>query len=360
MLNRKEKGNTQQGQNTLDVSISDDCYPKELRAKFEDGPNKKFGPWALDLVRIGSMLARVDPDPPITVALSLPTLDFAGPLIAAGFIAKRVQQELCNSDIADLSSSDRSQLFRQLCLLPHGTPLFLRISSGKMVYAVFERVEMVHGQRWAVIRYQGESKGALSQYINENNVDSVFFTIGINDKTTEARIGSRVNVRLGLARAFVPNTLVLRQLILRSSADCALIGVIQTLSRELSKAEISARVYDDMLAVGTLQDIVRVRALIQPEEASRTELFTAKSKAQNISQYNPALAIYCGSTAYVTQAERIPKAHHVALLNPVERNFDVGVAALNNAFLNKLSEKIDIDWPIPKGAVAMIFQRRYS
>ena len=58
-------------------------------------------------------------------------------------------------------------------------------------------------------------------------------------------------------------------------------------------------------------------------------LFAVKAKAKETAQWSPGLAIFCGSSAYLSQVARFPGAHHAALLSPTERNYESAVNALN-------------------------------
>ena len=78
------------------AGLTNDC-PTGLSFRTENGRDVEAGPWAQDLVRVGRMFALAEANPPMTLALSLPVLDFAGPLVAAGFIAERAQRRFDNS-----------------------------------------------------------------------------------------------------------------------------------------------------------------------------------------------------------------------------------------------------------------------
>ncbi len=335
----------------------DDC-PRELFFQTENGQDVAAGPWALRLVRIGRTFAEAESDSPLTFALSLPILDFAGPLIAAGFIAERAHRRLSGGTASAIYAPERAQLFRQLCALPIEMPVFLRLNSGKTVHAVFQGVREEHGEPWAVIRHQKRTKGSGKDLIKEASVHRVIFVAGLNAEATEEAIGRIANVRLGLAAGFVADDFAVRELIFRSPPECALIGVVKTLTGELCDAKIGARNGDGSATIGTLQDIVRAANLMRADEHFRTKLFTVNAKARESAQWNPALAIFRGSSAYLNQAARFPAAHHVVLLSPTEGNFESAVLALNEAFLRKVGDIPDRGWTVPEGAVAMGFQRR--
>ena len=344
------------GDPDVDGSI-DDC-PRELLFQTENGQNVSAGPWARCLVRIGRMFVDAESDSPLTFALSLPILDFAGPLIAAGFIAERALRRLGAGARSAVYAPERALLFRQLCALPIETPVILRLNSGKTVRAVFQGVEEAYGEPWAVIRFQKASKGAGREFINEAKAHRVIFVDGLNVEATEDLIGRIANVRLGLAEGFIADDFASRELIFRSASECALIGVVKTLTGELCETKLGAHNGDGSATIGTLQDIVRVVNFMRADEHFRTKLFAVKAEAKETTQWNPALAIFCGSSAYLNQATRFPAAHHVALLSPTERNFEAAVLALNEDFLRKLDNIPDRGWPVPEGSVAMGFQRR--
>lgn len=337
---------------------TDDC-PRELFFQTENGQRVDAGPWARHLVRIGRKFADAGGDSPLTFALSLPLLDFAGPLIAAGFIAERAHHRLGGGAGSAVYAPERAQLFRQLCALPTGMPVFLRLNSGKTVHAVFQGVREDYGEPWALIRCEKKSKGSGTEFINETKVHRVIFVAGLNARATEDAIGRIANVQLGLAEGFIADDFASRELIFRSPSECALVGVVKTLTGELSDRKIGTRNGDGAATIGTLQDIVRAANLIRrADEHFRTRLFTVKAEAWETAKWNPALAIFRGSSAYLNQSARFPSAHHVALLSPTERNFESAVVALNEDYLRKVGDIPGRSWAVPEGAVAMGFQRR--
>ncbi len=334
--------------------------PTRLVFRTQDGRRVKAGSWALDLARLGRTFAAVETVGPVTLALSLPALDFAGPLVAAGFVAERAERGVADEQGADAGESQRAQLFRQLCALAADTPVMLRRSTGKVVQAVFERVERVGGESWAVIRFQKTSKGRGSEYINEAQADRVVFASGLNAEAKKSVVGRAVNVRPGLATAFIASEAALRELFLRSARECALIGVVKRLSEELCGVGIQARNRNGWAVNGVLQNIVRSADLARAHEVWRVKLFSVQAKPEETAQWTPRLAVFRGSSAYVRQVERFPAAHHVALLSPTERDFDAAVNALNEAFLNRRNEIPHERWAAPEGAAAMGFERRPS
>ena len=332
--------------------------PSELFFRTDDGREVAAGHWACDLVRIGRTFAGTERDSPLTFALSLPILDFAGPLMAAGFIAERAQRRRHGGAGSGTGAPALAQRFRQLRALPAETPVFLRLNSGETVHAVFLGVETISCEPWAVIRFQNASKGAGREFINEAKAHRVTIVASRNAEATEGVIGRTASARMGLAEGFFPDRFGFRELIFRSVPDCALIGVLKTLSFELCNAKFGAHNRNGSAGLGTLQDIVRAANFMRTDECSCTKLFSIKAATKETAEWSPALAIFCGSSAYLNHAARFPAAHHAALLSPTEPKFDAAVAALNEAYLRKFGEVPDHGWTVPEGVVAMGFQRR--
>ena len=216
----------------------------------------------------------------------------------------------------------------------------------------------MHGGSWAAIRYQQESKGNSRQFINEAIVHRVVFLPGPHANPVEDMVGRTTNVQPGLAKGFVADDFCLRDIILRSVPECALIGVAKTLSEELCGTEFIARSNANSDVTGRLQDIVRAANFMRADECFRTKLFSIKSASPEINEWSPPLAVFCGSSAYLNHAGLFPAAHQAALLSPTEYDFDAAVAALNEAYLRKGGEAPDIGWPVPERVAAMAFQRR--
>jgi hypothetical protein len=147
-VNQSKEDIRENGANAKKV---DSEYPAILSLQVENGQSDKLGPWALELVRLGRMFANSDPNLPITLALSLPILDFATSLIAAGFVAERAKRQFESAAGGNLGDSDRDSIFDQLCALPPGSSVQFRRSPTEMVLARFERMDEYEGQQYAVI-----------------------------------------------------------------------------------------------------------------------------------------------------------------------------------------------------------------
>jgi hypothetical protein len=323
----------------------------------ECGLEKKFGPWANDLVDVGRKFSWISGEQPTTLAITLPLLDFATPLVAAGFVAEHTEGRLHGTVEDDPGASGRSKLFSELCSLPSEAQVLLR-QSERTVHAVFDRVETLHNENWAVIRFQTESKGSGREFINEKNVHKVIFSTAVDLDEVESTIGRGINTRFGLARVFIHDEMALANLILRSSSDCALVGILKTLSDELCGRAIIGNGADGSPVKGTFQDIVRASLFLGAGDAAHSKLVTTRAKASNKTLLAPKLTIFCGASAYINQAREFQKSHHVVLLSRTERNFADAVAVLNEAFLHKHSEMPSKGWNLPHGLEAMGFLRR--
>jgi hypothetical protein len=323
----------------------------------ECGLEKKFGPWANDLVDVGRKFSSIRRDQPTTLAITLPLLDFAAPLIAAGFVAEQTEGRLHGTVEDDPGASKRSKIFSDLCSLPSETPVLLR-QPERTVHAVFDRVETLHNEDWAVIRFQTEAKGAGREFINRRNVHKVIFSTAVDSDADKNTIGIGVNTRFGLARAFIHDKMALAEFILRSSSDCVLVGILKTLTDELCGRVIIGSGLDGAPVQGTFQDIVRASLFLRAEDATHSKLMTTRAMALDEILLATKLTIFCGASAYINQVRKFQKSHHVVLLSQTERNFADAVAVLNEAFLHKHSELPSKGWKLPQGLEAMGFLRR--
>jgi hypothetical protein len=329
-----------------------------LNLHHEGHPPESFARWAHDLIGIGRTFAAIVTTAPVTLAISLPVLDFAASLCAAGFVAERAKQQL-EGRAASLSDADRQRLFRQLCALKHGSPVHFRRSSSGMVRARFAGVTEYHGKQYGIIQFQDRAAGAGREFVGPSKVDRVFFAFDDASSSTEAEeqaLGKKIRLNIGLARAFVADPFILTQMLLRSGIDCAIIGVIRAISCELIEVTLSgAAEVGALCIVGRLQDVVRAGRFVNSGECAHSEIFAPRSKT--IAKCAPKLVIFRGAAAYVHQADTFQNAHHLALLSPIEQNFEEGVAALNDRFLNRSAKSFEFEFTLPRGALAMGFCR---
>ena len=331
---------------------------RALWFRADDGPTTKFGPWAVDLVRLGQALSAFDSTSPITLAISLPTRDLAGPLIAAGYIAARSGDRPRNETAGGDGDSGKSSLFGHLCTLSAGTPVRLRQQTGKVVQAVLDGRRMAHGKEWVVVRFQKASQGSGRELIGEGQVDRVLFDPEIDVSNVEQQVGKEIKLRLGLASAFLSDAAALHRHVLRQRADCAFVGTVNRVKEELLSIKLRARTYNGEVVDGTLQDVLRVSNLLPVTESSRGKIFPASGEQRILADYDPALAVFNTASAYVNRSPGVRAAHHAVVLTPTEPNYEMAVAALNDAFLSRLKELSGGDWAVPTGVPAMAFHRR--
>ena len=224
--------------------------------------------------------------------------------------------------------------------------------------AVLDGRRTAHGREWVVVRFQKASQGSGREFIGEGQVDRVLFDPEIDVSNVEQQVGKEIKLRLGLARAFLSDAVALHRHVLRQRADCALVGTVHRIKEELSRTKLRARGYNGEVVDGTLQDVLRVSNLLPVTESSRGKIFPASREQRTLSDYDPALAVFNTASAYVNQSPSVRGAHHAVVLTPTEPNYDMAVAALNGAFLNKLKEIGGDDWTVPVGVAAMAFHRR--
>jgi hypothetical protein len=206
-----------------------------------------------------------------------------------------------------------------------------------MVRARFAGVTEYHGKQYGIIQFQDRAAGAGREFVGPSKVDRVFFAFDDASSSTEAEeqaLGKKIRLNIGLARAFVADPFILTQMLLRSGIDCAIIGVIRAISRELIEVTLSgAAEVGAPCIVGRLQDVVRAGRFVNSGECAHSEIFAPRSKT--IAKCAPKLVIFRGAAAYVHQADTFQNAHHLALLSPIEQNFEEGVTTLQIMLLER-------------------------
>lgn len=341
------------------VARADATRPYKLMVG-DQNAQTQLGTWALDLASIGRAFAHEDLTVHRTLALRLPTLEFAAALIGAGYVAAIAEAQ---ARLQSGATNLQDDLFDQLCSLREGAPVSVKINLKDKLITVlgrFHRLAEVFGERAAIIEYQTATKtkgGASRAVIRRQDVDRVFFSVQNERPVDDRRVGRTISFEPGLAESFVRDRLALSQLLLHQSRDCVIVGVIRSLTEELYSSRLQAvGGPDEKVAVGRLQDIVRASNFLNAQDPSRSELLAVRGVPDS-SRAAPKLVIFRGSAAYVHRASHFPDSHHIVLVSPIESDFDVAVTTLNEAALNSCNDVVS-NIAIPFGVRGMMFSRR--
>lgn len=324
----------------------------------------ELGAWAHELIGVGRWFARLGIQPPVTLALCLPTLDYAAGLVAAGYVAGRAESRHARATGGRAIGSAHERRFEQLCSLKVGAPVHVEIrtkSSIAIVLGSFVEVAEVQGEKYAKIKYQNATKskgGEARVLIGLRDVNKVTFASGGDaDQPPARKIGTVVRSHTGLAAGFVGDPEALPHLFLRSEADCVIVGVVKAISDELDVADFDALARaESPQASGKLQDIVRAAELSSAGDAVQTQLLSIHGEAE-VSSKSPHVVIFRGSSAYVRKGESFPASHHIVLVSSTEPEFDVAVSSLNAAYVDRADECPDPDAAGALGNSAMAFTR---
>src|SRR5262245_33374234 len=83
--------------------------------------------WAHALIGIGRGFANSTADRPMTLALSLPTLEYAAPLVAAGYVSARAERLYAEASTGRSGATLDETRFEQLCAMKPNSPIYLEL-----------------------------------------------------------------------------------------------------------------------------------------------------------------------------------------------------------------------------------------
>ena len=174
---------------------------------------------------------------------------------------------------------------------------------------------------------------------------------------------NRVGGALGKADAFVDALLSgadPAHLGLRSKMVCALVGRRNTLEHEVRKTPLAIHVNDSQYAVGYLQDVLRVRRFVSPQQDYRSALVTLGKRppsADTLARVEKGV-VYDGAVGFLKWGSMWEGRHQVAVLDRTEPYFQDAISAINERFARHGAQDgaIDPEGDTPPGGEILVFR----
>ena len=230
-----------------------------------------------------------------------------------------------------------------LSSLPAGTSVILE-KGGKKVKGILVGVKdaMNNGTEMIGIQIQNKKGGLLTDWLPPKSSHKV--QLSSKDwSQLPADVGKSVGVKTSksefIARIF--EGLDLWNFITHSVLDCVILGSVRTLEQEATTTRLSIGAKRRNAAVGTLQDILRLRRSAGTNESFRSDIFPVnpKNDAMKFEEVTPQVVVFDGASGFLKWRDNWSRCNWVIVLDRTEPRFAEAVQVVNEEFLGRISEK---------------------
>ena len=294
--------------------------------------------WGKFFMQLGAAVAEENnPQRSLVTALAVPTRSYAAVLVAAGAImsmAKAIDRK---------SHALPRAHFKMLSSLPAGTSVILK-KGGKKVKGTLVGVKdvMNDGTEMIGIQIQNKKGGLLTDWLPPKSSHKV--QLSSKDwNQLPADVGKSVGVKTSksefIARIFEGPDLW--NFITHSILDCVILGNVGTLEQEATTTRLSIGAQRRNAAVGTIQDILRLRRLSGTNEAFRSDIFPVnpRNNAMKSEEMTPHVVIFDGAAGFLKWRDKWSHCNWVIVLDRTEPRFAEAVQVVNAEYLNRISEE---------------------
>ena len=319
-----------------------------------DGSRQAIVPdWFCSYLRLGAYLCRTsESDRRLVIAVAAPTRAYAAILTAAGLVVERLRTET-----RGVNSGDHIEMLRGV---EKGTPVVIHAETSK-TKGVFVGVRnnFYNGQAYVGVQVAGPGgrDGGLTTWLPPQLARNVAIVEAATGRPRKLPREPRIE-ELVRNQAFVSHFLPLdaqRLLATKSQAECTIVGPIGLLKREAAETAFAVprsgyaarravlqrtRTWvreTPRLAMGFLQDIVRVDRFCKNEETFRSTIVPSTTMPQ-VDGNESSVVLFDGAAGYLKWRQCWPKAHFVLFLDRTEAHFVDAVNLINTGFASRDGE----------------------
>lgn len=298
---------------------------KAIQLHFEDEGSWYCLPeWGNYFISLGRKLAEDDGDRGrLVVALALPTRAYAAAFVSLGMI-------ICDAANRDVESA--SDHFQKLLTLRAGTSVLYR-KKNRPLRGLITGIEDLNGKKYVRVQVHSQAGGGLTYLVSQENSLTVQPAPGRSwrlpqkqdrscpgkaDAFVDTLLGGTDPVRLGLSSKLV----------------CALVARRNTLEHEIRKAPLAIHVNDSVYATGCLQDVLRVRRFVGPQQNYRSALVTLGKRPPSgelLARVEKGI-VYDGGVGFLKWGSLWEGLHQVVVLDRTEPYFQDAISAINERF----------------------------
>ena len=306
--------------------------------------------WAEYFISLGRKLAEADRGGGrLVVALALPTRAYAAAFVSLGMVI---------SDAANRDEESESDHFQKLLALRPGTAVLYR-KKNRPLKGLISGTQELNGKTYVRVQVHSDAGGGLTYLVSQETSLEVQPAPGKTWQLPQKQSGGRI----GKADAFVDALLSgadPAHLGLRSKMVCALVGRRNTLEHEVRKTPLAIHVNDSQYAVGYLQDVLRVRRFVSPQQDYRSALVTLGKRppsADTLARVEKGV-VYDGAVGFLKWGSMWEGRHQVAVLDRTEPYFQDAISAINERFARHGAQDgaIDPEGDTPPGGEILVFR----
>jgi len=298
--------------------------------------------WGRFFVHLGLALsARLEDNVRFVTALAVPTRSYAAALTALGVIVSR-----SSSPVERRSSAEH---FKQLLQVDKGTPVSI-LKNGVSHKGVSEGPYQIGDRIWLRVRLRGGELGAwkLVQESDALNVEIV--------ESEDENIPKRITGRLvPPISAFARNIITpdsVPTFVTVSRLDCIIVGRLAKLTAEIAESRFATRgERNGDFTEGRLQDVIRVRSLLDASEHFRSEILSSAGQgALKMAQSAPTV-VFDGSASFLRSRGWFETANWIILLDRTESDFADAMMLCNQEYTKRRIDDLKLDEmpPVPIG-----------
>lgn len=312
----------------------------------------KIPVWAKYFIEVGvRAVAAGQTDAKLIVGMAVPSRAYAAAFAGLGVVSARANQ----TEITQSSTTH----FEQICNLPLNAPVSITVrgrdGAQRKKKGVFVGTTKHYGSTCAMIMVNSKSAGGGSHLIRE--VDANMVEILPNGFITlpKRQTGKLVRSMSGFAKSFLSSKNA-RLSTKRSRPDGAIVGRINTLSREIEDTPFAVQGTGDKYYEGKLQDVLRVRRFISEGEHFASDVIRINGRALTILEDGqmPPFVVFDGATGFIRWHSHVRRSNWIVVLDRTDSRFREAADVLNEAYLNRIYEDRDVDLPTPAEGVEVI------
>jgi len=286
-----------------------------------EGPTLQPLPrWARFMAVLGGALAGAG-DEPVTVAISVPTRDYAAALAGTAAVLRR-------DELAPMAPDDLGMHLATLRDTPCGTPVKYLGPKQK-----------VYDGRWVGIVAAPTGSGELLAFelargeTRKLPLDRAL-SIHLTGETTDAGQLRAKQIAAPCLLCAIRGDRAAVTYVTTARCDVLTVGTLSLLERELTGERFTAHdAATGASAGGVLQDLARARQLPSAGRFFRSALVpSASSPTPEVQSLRPSVVVYDGGRAYLRLRHAWPSAHKLVILDRSAPSSDEAAAELAEAF----------------------------
>lgn len=308
--------------------------------------------WTKYFADLGAQaVAAAQADAKLIVGLAVPSRAYAAAFAALGVVTARAYQ-------TEITQSPTTN-FEQICNLPQNAPVSITVrgrnGAKRKKKGVFVGITEHYGSTCAMIMVNSKSAGGASHLIREVDASMVEILASGSITLPKRQTGKLVRGVSAFAKGLLRSKNA-RLSTKQSRLDCAIVGRINTLSREIADTSFAVPGAGDKYYEGKLQDVLRVRRFIGDGDHFASEVIRVNGRALAIPEHGgmPPFIVFDGATGFIRWHSHVRRSNWIVVIDRTDSRFREAADVLNEAHLNRIHEERHIELPTPAEGVEVL------